>query len=247
MLMIRPTTSHYPLTPGTLLLGLLLVLLSPSSPANDSLPNFIAEYTVSRNGNDIGVRTHRLFHTGHNYLYEATMHTTGLASLFKPGTITERSHGRLHQQRIVPQRYEYLDSSNTARNAYLKFDWNRLSVTNHVGNTPWQMSIPLGAQDKFGYMLSLMQDLKQGQTTTEYKIADGGRLKTYLFTALGNEVIVTPAGKYTAVKLRRTRLGKNNRITYIWCLPEKHYLPIKIERHKKDTIYTMLLSHVSGL
>jgi len=243
----RPTTnaSHFLLSK---LLGvLLLVLLSPHSLASGGLPAFLAEYTVSRNGSEIGVRTHRLSKTDKSYLYEARMHTTGLASFIKPGTITERSHWRLIQQRVVPHKYEYLDSSDEDRNSFLDFDWRNNSVMNHVGNKPWQMPIPDGTQDKFGYMIALMQDLQKGNTEPEYRIADGGRLKTYRFKALGNEVIATPAGKFNTLKLRGTREDKKNPVTYIWCLPEKNYLPVKIERHRKDTVYTMSLNRLEGL
>ena len=244
---MRRTISLHRSSSSKLLFGLLLALLSPLSQAGDSFPSFLAEYTVSRNGTEIGIRTHSVSRTQHNYLYEGSMHTTGLASLIKPGTITERSHWTIEQQRVVPQKYEYLDSSDEKRNSFLQFDWLTNTVTNHVGNKPWKMSIPIGTQDKFGYMLSLMQDLQRGQTRPEYKIADGGRLKTYRFKSLGSELIETPAGQFKALKLRSTRVGKKNIFTYVWCLPEKKYLPVKIQRHKKDNVYTMLLSHVTGL
>ncbi|MCK4742424.1 MAG: DUF3108 domain-containing protein [Sulfuriflexus sp.] len=221
----------------------LLCLISsvPLLAGHDFTP-FTATYTVSRNDSEIGIRTHTLSLQNELYTYEAKMHTTGWASIFRPGEITERSQWRYKNQQVLPINYEYDDSSNEDRHTVLNFDWPNNSVTNHVGNKPWAMNIPNGTQDKFSYMLALMHDLQHGAQNPEYKIADGGRLKTYQFKALGTEVIETPAGKFKALKLQRIRVGKKNRITYLWCLPEKYYLPIKIERHKRGNVYTMELN-----
>ena len=226
----------------SMLASLLCLFNSPLLLAEHRFEPFTAVYTVSRNGSEIGVRTHKLTQQDNLYLYEARMHTTGLASLIKPGVITERSQWLLQNKQIVPINYEYRDSSDDDRFSQLIFDWQKHSVTNHVGNKPWKMTIPDGTQDKFGYMLALMHDLKHGEKNPQYKIADGGRLKTYQFKTLATEVITTAAGRFKTVKLQRIRVGKKNRITYIWCLPEKNFLPIKIERHKRDNIYTMELT-----
>ena len=223
---------------------LLCVVSSAPLVAEHSFTPFTATYTVSRNDSDIGLRTHSLSVQNKLYLYEAKMHTTGLARLLKSGEVTERSQWQLKNKQIVPVSYEYNDSSNEDRHTFLAFDWPNHSVTNHVGKKPWAMDIPDGTQDKFGYMLALMNDLQHGKQNPEYKIADGGRLKTYQFKALGTEIIETPIGKFKALKLKRTRVGQKNRITYIWCVPKKDYLPIKIERHKGGNIYTLSLNKV---
>jgi len=224
------------------LVPLLALLFCTPLFADHGFNPFTAVYKVSRNNSDIGVRTHALSLKDNQYIYHASMHATGFASIIKPGEVSETSQWRLSNDRVVPLLYEYRDSNNDSRHAQLKFNWQKNSVTNKVGNKPWEMAIPNGTQDKFSYMLALMQDLQHGRKNTEYKIADGGRLKTYRFTTLKNETITTPLGKFNTVKLQRTRVGKKNRVTYIWLLPEKHYLPVKIERHKGDNVYTMLIT-----
>lgn len=202
---------------------------------------FTAEYTVSRNGSDIGVRTHSLKKNSQGYVYTARMQTTGFAAFLKPVEITESSEWLLHNNKIIPQQYTYHDSSDSQRDTLLTFNWQDKTVTNKVANDSWKMSIPVGAQDKFGYLLSLMRDLQHGNTNPIYKIADGGRLKTYRFTPMSKELLQTPLGKLPTLKLRRTRVGKEHRKVYIWCAPSLGYLPVKIERHKKNNIYTMLI------
>jgi len=228
----------------SLLACLFCVVSSPSLFAAHGIAPFTATYTVFRNDSEIGVRTHRLSKQNNRYLYEANMRTTGLARFFKSGEVTEKSQWQFKNKKIVPITYEYNDSSNEKRHTLLSFDWSNHSVTNNVANKPWAMKIPDGTQDKFSYMVALMHDLKHGEQNPEYKIADGGRLKTYQFKYLGTDVIELPIGKFKTVKLQRTRVGKKNRITYLWCLPDKNYLPIKIERHKSGNIYTMTLSQL---
>lgn len=224
------------------LVMLLAVLFSAPLFADHPFEPFNAVYKVSRNNTDIGIRTHTLTLKGDHYVYQSNMHATGFASLFKSGEVIEISQWQLNNGKVVPLRYEYRDTDKAKRHAQLEFNWQTHSVTNKVGNKPWQMSIPDGTQDKFSYMLALMQDLQHGKKETEYKIADGGRLKTYRFKILRNEVISTPLGEFNTVKLQRVRTGKKNRITYLWVLPEKHYLPVKIERHKGDNVFTMVIT-----
>lgn len=226
----------------------LLVLLScqPAIAANITTP-FSAEYHVIRNGSKIGERTHTLHRQENGYLFEAQMYTTGLAALLKPGEIIERSHWLLRNNHVQPQRYEYLDSSDNSRTTKLRFDWQQQRVTNHVGEKLWAMNVLKGTQDKFGYMLALMHDLQQGNTMPEYQIADGGRLKTYQFVSKGKVELDTALGKLETIKLERIRSGKKNRKVFIWCAPSLGYLPVKIERYKKDTVYTMLIQNIKGL
>jgi hypothetical protein len=229
----------------------LLVLLSclPAISlvqAADVISPFTAEYHVIRNDSKIGERTHVLRQQENGYLFEARMHTTGLAALLKPGEVTERSHWLLSNNRIQPQRYEYLDSSDESRTTKLQFDWQRRHVTNSIGDKPWGMNIPAGTQDKFGYMLALMHDLQQGNTEPEYQIADGGKLKTYRFISKGKVLLDTALGKLEAIKLQRFRVGKKKRKVFIWCAPSLGYLPVRIERHKKNTVYTMLIQKIEG-
>ena len=230
----------------TSLFVLLSCLLIPQAQATDITSLFSAEYYVIRNGSKIGERTHTLSKQGNGYLFESRMHTTGLAALLKSGEVTERSHWQLSNNHVQPQRYEYIDSSDDSRTAKLMFDWQGQRVTNSVGNKPWGMELPAGTQDKFGYMLALMHDLQQGITNPEYKIADGGRLKTYRFINEGKILLDTELGKLETIKLQRILVGKKNRKVYIWCAPSLGYLPVRIERHKKSTVYTMLIQKIEG-
>jgi len=230
-----------------LIIGLVsLLALSLSVPlfAKHGITPFTAVYKVSRNGTDIGVRTHSLQLKDGHYIYKANMHATGFASLFKSGEITEVSQWQLNNDVITPLRYEYQDTDKEKRHAQLEFNWENNLVINKVGKKPWKMSIPKGTQDKFSYMIALMQDLEHGKQIIEYKIADGGHLKTYQFKVLKNEIITTPVGEFNTIKLQCIRTGKKNRVTYLWLLPEKHYLPIKIERHKGDNVFTMIITEL---
>jgi len=226
------------------LAALLTIFFSAPLFAEHGFSPFTATYKVSRNGTEIGVRTHTLKSKDGYYVYEANMHATGFASLFKSGVITEISEWQLNNGYVIPLNYEYRDTDKANRYTQLIFNWEKNSVTNIVENKPWKMNIPKGTQDKFSYMLALMQDLQHGKMNPEYQIADGGRLKTYQFKVLQNERISTPLGNFNTLKLQRIRVGKKKRTTYIWLLPEKNYLPIKIERHKGDNIFSMIITEL---
>jgi hypothetical protein len=93
-----------------------------------------------------------------------------------------------------------------------------------------------------------MSDLAKDKQKFHYKIADGGKIKIYDITILGEEVITTPLGQFTAIKLLRKREGKKERKTTLWCAPSLNYLPVQLEHIEKDgTVFTATIKTLKGI
>ena len=107
------------------------------------------------------------------------------------------------------------------------------------------MHVPSTTQDKLLYQITLMIDLMQGREKPQYAIADGGTLKDYDFSVLGEEKIDTPLGKLDTIKLKRI---DDKRHTVIWCAKSLDYLPVRIEQVEKDDAnLAMMIREVTGL
>ncbi|MGH8511301.1 MAG: DUF3108 domain-containing protein [Gammaproteobacteria bacterium] len=94
-----------------------------------------------------------------------------------------------------------------------------------------------------------MRDLAAGKRSFAYQIVDGGEIKHYRFTYLGEEVVDTPLGKIRAVRLER-RKEKNNskRSTTFWCAIRWRYLPVRVDTtSKNDRRITALVERVTGI
>lgn len=149
--------------------------------------------------------------------------------------INEFSHFNwLDNGQLQPQRYEYHRTGlGRDRHAQLSFDWAAQQVTNDVQDKAWKMALPAFAQDKLSYQLQLRHDLINGRQDLSYSIADGGRLKSYQFVVLGEEIVQTPLGKIKAVKVKRVR-ENSERQTHIWLAIDWDYLIVRIHQTEKD-------------
>ena len=93
-----------------------------------------------------------------------------------------------------------------------------------------------------------MSDLADEKTAFNYRIADGGKLKSYDIRIVDKEIVTTPLGKIEAIKLIRYREGENKRQTTLWCAPQLNYLPVKLEHTEKGgSVFTALLRRLKGI
>ncbi|MES9858425.1 MAG: DUF3108 domain-containing protein [Sedimenticola sp.] len=179
------------------------------------------------------------------YTYRAHTITVGIAALFRKDEITEISQGTINGNRITPLTYFYHRvKRKKVRKVSLDFDWKNHKVSNRTENSDWSMDIPSGAQDKFSQQLALMSHLTKNDQSIQFKVADGGRLKTYLFERHDRVQLQVEAGSYDAVKLTHAKDDRPSRATF-WMAPDLHYLPIKIVKQEKDGEFTVELRSVS--
>ncbi len=236
---------------NALLGGCLLATAPLYAEPEPMLPVFTAHYELLRNGNMKVGEVKRTTTIAENGIitFESNSKTTGLAALFIKDKISERTTFVLDGNTIQPQHYLY-DRNGGKRSLVvnLNFDWPNKSVTSTVNETPLQMSISAGTQDKLSYQLQLMLDLQAGFTTFDYPVADEDTVKTYRFTLLGEETIKTPMGNIATIKLKRERAAGSKRNTTIWFAKSLRYLPVRITQGKSDDEFIMLeIKKVEGL
>ena len=153
-------------------------------------------------------------------------------------SIEETSRFRwLESGQLQPQQYGYHRTGlSRDRHAELTFDWNKHTVTNDVQNKPWTMDLPEWALDKLSYQLQLRVDLNNQRTDMHYTVADGGKLKTYRFEILGEEVLDTPLGQLNTVKVKRIR-NHQKRETLLWLARDWDHLLVRVQQKEKGKSY----------
>ena len=88
--------------------------------------------------------------------------------------------------------------------------------------------------------VKLHSDLLQKTSSLNYSIIRKGKVTTYQFEILGEEIIKTKLGNINTVKIKKTR-ATSNRETFLWFAPSWNFLLVKLKQKEADSNYIMLL------
>ena len=214
--------------------------------------DFDAYYSVEKAGLTLGRASLRFRQpTPGQYDYRLHTRAVGVARLFASSEVIERSHGQILDSGFRPTTYHYeRRGDDKARRAELRFDWQALEVVNDVAAYPWRMDITADTIDRVISPLQLMHDLANrdpDENRLIYRIADGGRLKTYLLTIEGEDTIETPMGTFETLRIRR-RDTDSDRETQLWCAPALDYLAVQVEQWEDGGLnFRLALTGLNGL
>jgi len=229
-------------------LGILCLLVVTPALA-DSFPEpFIAQYEAYKDGNLVGSTEMQLTKHDNQYQYRSKTETAGAISWLIDDTVEEYSLFSVIDGAIRVEEYRYRRTGMKDRSAKLIFDWQKGEVANQIGNKPWRMEIPKGTLDKHIVRLALAHKLSDGSKTIAFKIADGGRLKTYRYTVVGEETLHTKLGDIKTLKVER-RKGNNKKSSYtLWCAEQFDYLPVRIQKknEKGESLIVDMVSLKNG-
>ena len=221
-----------------------LLLESPAlRPANLMLPGKgRMRYIVTRGegGFIIGESVHSWNHDGFTYRLESQTETTGIAAVFKPARIVQRSEGEISAAGLRPRefRHERAAGIDTA-----SFDWGRRVVA-YAGR---EGSLVEGTQDMLSMYYQLVL-LAPRSGAVEMPIATGRKLAKYRFDVLGEETLSFPVGERQTVRVR-TRSGNDH--IEMW-LPigageQARGMPLKIRIiDRKGDIYDQIADDLSS-
>lgn len=234
-----------------------LAVLPAAAAVEAPIPPHRAEYLLTRDGLPFGVMTMELaIDADGGYRYRARTAPHAAVALMSHAlelgdnvTQTEESIGRVEAGRFRPNEYHFRrEGPDAGRGLDLTFDWERGRAAMISEGKPWSMDVPAEAQDKLSVLLALRQDLRGDQTGHDYRVADGGRLKTYSFRVLGRESLPGAEGERDTLALERSKDGRD--VDYrLWMAPELNQLPVRVEREEAGSLYVMELVRVeaSGL
>jgi len=232
------------------LVSTLLLLFVPLLISAQEIPDFSANYSIHMNGFQAGELKRSLStNVDGSRTFKSVSQAKGVFAFFKPDLIEEMTVWTYHLKGIRPTSYLY-QRTGGKKEKFLKlnFDWHNNTVHIDDHKHPWTLAIETNTLDKLVYQLNLMADLADNKTQFSYRIADGGKLKTYKIDILSEETITTPLGTIKAIKLIRHRDKTKGRQTILWCAPALNYLPIMLEHTEKDgSIFTATLRRLKGI
>lgn len=228
---------------AVLLLLPCLPFLSPPTPAAEPTAPFTVRYEV-RHNSMLLARMERTLRNGDNgtHVLESVSTPAGILSAIFRDRIVERSEWEYVDERPRPIKYQYHHTGRKdERHVVLDFDWDKGSVTNIVNDDPWNMKIPADAQDKLLYQYTMMLDMRDGDMSLKYNVADGGELKVYEYEVVGREEVRTPLGRLQTVKLQRFH---GDRRTLVWCAVDLGYMPVRLEQYRDRRMVTVTVTAI---
>ena len=237
---------------AALLLLVSVAALSLAATARELPERFEATFELEAKGATIARTRWSLSpQAGGGYVYESRTEPVGVFALIRDDTIVERSEWDYAGDWLRPLAYHYERTGRRSREVSIAFDWKEGAgegVARHDSpDGPWRMPVPSGVMDKLGYLLALMRDLGRGERGVEYAIADGGKLKRYTLTGIGEERIETALGAFDTVVVRRERKNAK-RETTLWCASALGFLPVKILHRERDgTLLSLRIESLSGI
>ncbi len=211
--------------------SLLTIMACVATWAEDTLPaDFVARYDVQYSGANVAETTLSLTRQTDSALHElrSVSEPRGLAALIRYGDVVEESHFQTREQQLIPVDYRFNDGTRKGkRNSTIFFDWEDASAQSTYKSENANFTLVGPELDRLLLQLRIMMDLRDERLAPSYSVIDRNEVKQYDFEVKGTEVLSTPAGQFSTVKIRRQRPG-SSRATIIWAAVEKNYVPVKM-------------------
>lgn len=167
------------------------------------------------------------------YHYSTTVEAKGLAAIKYPDAVSDFSRLMLDCRGIVPLEHRRDDGSKEdSHDVLVRFDVDHARAQSRYGGVDYEFELPPGTVDPQSLPLAVMLDLMQGRAPSTYSALDRDKLKTYEFTALGEEQLDTELGKLATLVFEEGRPG-SSRSRKVWFAPELGYVPVRMEYRRK--------------
>jgi len=210
---------------------LVLGFNSASHSQSTPLTEYSATYEASANGL-AATGTRSLTKTGANS-YELS--NSLVASLVGQSLaqMNQLSAFELIDDQILPQNYSYTLTGVSRASHAIAFNWDAALAMSSEDDESWQIPLHSGVMDELSYQTAirkaLIADTDIGSTLS-FEIIDGDEIEIHEYRRAGNEVLSTPIGELTTVKLERVRDASDERVTEIWLATDWNFLLVRMEQ-----------------
>ena len=198
---------------------------------NTPLLEYVAEYEASANGlaasatrslSKIDENSYRLSNS-----LKASIAGQTLATLDQASEVT------IQGSRILPLNYSYQLSGISRASHAIFFNWDAEVALSTEDDESWQLPLKEGVMDQLSYQLAIRQaliDTTEDETTFSFEIVDGDAIEMQEYRLVGEEVISTPLGELSTLRLERVREASDERVTEIWLAQDWDFLLTRIEQ-----------------
>lgn len=212
---------------------LVIALFLPLPPAWAAAPQAVnAAYRLTKMGQPFGVARETFRRDGDIYKIESITSAVGIFALFTKGKIRLISTGEITAAGLRPHHFEHHRGDDPARRIAADFDWDKHGVTHRYDGKTETAELSPGTQDRISLLYQFMFVPPRG-AGIELTMSNGRQLNRYFYQVVGEETLVTPAGRFETVHLSRREGGRRDGVE-VWLAKERHYFPVRIVVEEKD-------------
>lgn len=208
------------------------------------LQPFTATYDVSWHGITAGSVTYRLEQLGDGrWSYSSQSTPRGMARMFLPEKITQRSVMQIGAQGVQPLNFDTDDGTQAGRRStHLAFDWPGLRVRGSDEQQKVDLELRAGVQDDLSVQVALMSALQAGEQPDGFAVAGKDGVRSYRYAHERGAQLDTALGSIATQVYVSQREG-SPRQTRFWCAPSLGYLPVRAEQRRGDSVeWTMVIT-----
>lgn len=165
-----------------------------------------------------------------SYVLESVSEAKGLASIFIPGKLLQRSEGKLTAEGLKPSNFIY-QYGRSSRAQQASFDWENRKLTLTTSKGVQTTVLPADAQDLMSFMYQFM--FVPPLQEMLLNITNGKRIKAYVYSFAGEEELSTKIGNLRVMHLENTNDDGDEK-NELWLAVDYRYLPVKIRKTEKD-------------
>ena len=151
---------------------------------------------------------------------------------------SETSDFILKNGHIQPTSYLFNQVGIKPKEISLVFDWKKMlakgSIKDKKRTKELNFDLKQKMLDPLSTQLALQIDIANGKKQMSYKVIENDEIESYQFKVVGNEVIDTPVGKLSTVKVERIREANSKRQSYIWFAKDWNYTVVKLSHLEKN-------------
>lgn len=171
-----------------------------------------------------------------NWAYSSRSTPRGVAKMFLPDSITQRSVMQIGPDGVRPLSYDADDgSADGKRSTHLKFDWTAGRVRGTWEQTTVDLALRPGVQDDVSVQIALMQALVQGRVPSGFSVINKNSIRDYRYVHEAATTLDSAVGKLP-VEIYRSEREKSPRQTRFWCAPSLGSLPLRAEQQRQGKV-----------
>lgn len=199
---------------------------APEAALNALPPRIDMRFQV-RYGLASGEQTLLWVSDGTHYTVTSVAAASGLVGVFYRGRFVQTSRGRITPQGLQPE--EFWDQRGDRRSS-ARFDPAQSRYTLTLGSGPPRHFDTTGRDPQDALSLFFQFALTAPPTETEltYTVFNGRKLRDYVYTVRGEDMLETGLGTLRTLHLVR-QLDGDGRFE-IWLAIDRHYLPVRVLR-----------------
>ncbi len=210
------------------------------------LPEFSAEYAITKYDIKLASATYTLRHTDTGYAMAQQTRLYGMAALFRDDTVDALSIVDTNGEQLRLKSFTYTQTGKEKnRNEKLTFSYpltngkHMTRIQGVVRSNPVNIKTHDTVWDILSFQIPLMIEASESRKNYPYMAVIAGELDEYTFVLSGSMDYQFAGNHYHLLKMVRTDT-KKNRALHIWLAPALHNLPVIVENYRGDKLHSRM-------